>query len=94
MTTLNSMQVWEKHFGNVHSVGMFQNPKLEGFFDELTTETMKSDIGKTIHFRKPLAQNEFDELIGLITGAKDKVYIVNVSGITFFVPQNAIIEVC
>lgn len=94
MTALNGTQVWEKHFGNVHSVGMFQNPKLEAFFDELTTETMKSDIGKSVHFRKALAQNEFDELIGVITGAKDKVYIANVGGTTYFVPQNAIIEVC
>lgn len=94
MTAFNGTQVWEKHFGNVHSVGMVQNPKLEGFFDEWRTETMKSDIGKTIHFRKGLAQNEFDELIGVVTGAKDKIYVVNVSGITYFVPQDAIIELC
>lgn len=94
MTALNGTQIWEKHFGNVHSVGIVQNPKLEEFFDELTTETMKSDIGKTIEFRKVRLQNDVIELTGIVTGAKDKCYIVDVSGTTYFVPQNAIIELC
>lgn len=94
MTTSNCAKLWEKYFGDAYSAGIVQNPKLEAFLDELTAKIMKTDIGKTIHFRKPLIQNEFDELIGVITGVKDNVYIVNVSGATFFVPQSAVIEIC
>jgi hypothetical protein len=85
-------KVWETHFGNspVIAFGDIVIP----FFEELTTECMNDDIGKTIHFRKPLFGNEYDELVGIITGVNNKEYLVLVDDSTFSIAQQCIIEIC